>query len=38
VIAALGQPKSIMDLGAKKIYVYKDSKVIFRDGKVADIQ
>lgn len=38
VIAALGQPKSIMDLGAKKIYVYKDSKVIFRDGKVTDIQ
>ena len=38
VIAALGQPKSVMDLGAKKIYVYKDSKVIFRAGKVADIQ
>jgi len=38
VIAALGQPKSIMDLGAKKIYVYKDAKVTFRDGKVADIQ
>ena len=38
VVAALGQPKSIMDLGAKKIYVYKDAKVTFRDGKVADIQ
>ncbi len=38
VIAALGQPKSIMDLGAKKIYVYKDEKITFRDGKVADIQ
>ena len=38
VIAALGQPKSIMDLGPKKIYVYKDAKVTFRDGKVADIQ
>lgn len=38
VIAALGQPKSIMDLGPKKIYVYKDAKVTFREGKVADIQ
>jgi len=38
VIAALGQPKSIMDLGPKKIYVYKDAKVTFRDGKVSDIQ
>ena len=38
VIAALGQPKSVMDLGAKKIYVYKDAKVTFRDGKVSDIQ
>jgi hypothetical protein len=38
VTAALGQPKSIMDLGAKKIFVYKDAKVTFRDGKVSDIQ
>ena len=38
VTAALGKPKSIMDLGAKKIYVYKDMKVTFKDGKVTDIQ
>jgi len=38
VTDALGKPKSIMDLGAKKIYVYKDMKITFKDGKVADIQ
>lgn len=38
VTAALGKPKSIMDLGAKKIYVYPDMKITFRDGKVSDIQ
>jgi hypothetical protein len=38
VSEALGKPKSIMDLGAKKIYVYKDMKITFKDGKVADIQ
>jgi hypothetical protein len=38
VKAAMGQPKSIMDLGAKKIYVYSDMKVTFNDGKVTDIK
>ncbi len=38
VAAALGKPKSIMDLGAKKIYVYQDMKVTFNGGKVTDIQ
>jgi hypothetical protein len=38
VAAALGKPKSIMDLGAKKIYVYPDMKVTFNDGKVTDIK
>jgi hypothetical protein len=38
VTAAMGQPKSIMDLGAKKIYVYPDMKVTFHGGKVTDIQ
>jgi len=38
VKAAMGQPKSIVDLGAKKIYVYKDMKVIFNGGKVTDVQ
>jgi hypothetical protein len=33
-----GQPKSVVDLGAKKIYVYKDVKVTFTGGKVTDVQ
>jgi hypothetical protein len=38
VTGSLGQPKSIMDLGAKKIYVYPDFKVTFKDGKVSDVE
>ena len=38
VTAALGNPKSIVNLGAKKIYVYPDMKITFKDGKVADVQ
>jgi hypothetical protein len=38
VMAILGQPKNIVNLGAKKIYVFQDVKVTFTDGKVADIQ
>ena len=38
VTGALGQPKNMVDLGAKKIYVFKDMKVTFKDGKVADVQ
>jgi len=38
VMQALGKPKSIMDLGIKKIYVYPDMKVTFKAGKVTDIQ
>jgi len=35
----LGQPEKIMDLGPQKqIYVYKDLKITFIDGKVADVQ
>lgn len=34
----LGKPERIVDLGAKVTYVYKDMKVIFVDGKVADVQ
>jgi hypothetical protein len=37
VTAANGAPTKIVDLGAKKIYIYKDMKVTFKDGKVADI-
>ena len=38
VTAILGQPKTVVDLGNKKIYVYKDMKVIFTGGKVTDVQ
>ncbi len=38
VVAILGQPDKIIDLGAKKIYVYKDVKVTFVNGKVTDAQ
>ena len=35
---ALGDPEKIVDLGEKKIYVYKDMKVVFKDSQVADVQ
>jgi len=35
VVAALGQPAKIANLGSKKIYMYPSQKVIFIDGKVA---
>jgi hypothetical protein len=35
---ALGNPDKIVDLGAKQVYIYKDMKVIFMDGKVSDVQ
>jgi hypothetical protein len=38
VTAALGQPKSVVDLGTKKIYVYADMKITFKAGKVSDVQ
>jgi hypothetical protein len=38
VKAALGQPDKIVNLGAKLIYVYKDIKVTFINGKVSDVQ
>jgi hypothetical protein len=38
VVGILGQPKTISDLGSKKIYVYKDMKVVFVGGKVSDVQ
>jgi hypothetical protein len=37
VQAALGNPDRVVDLGSKAIYLYKDLKVTFIDGKVADI-
>lgn len=38
VTAAIGQPDKIITLGAKQIYVYKDLKVTFVNGKVTDAQ
>jgi hypothetical protein len=38
VTAALGQPKRVVDLGSKKIYVYPDMKITFKGGKVSDVQ
>jgi hypothetical protein len=38
VKAIQGEPQKIVDLGAKKIYVYKDLKITFTDGRVTDIQ
>lgn len=34
VVAILGQPKTIVDLGMKKIYVYSSIKATFVDGKM----
>ena len=38
VVAAIGQPDKIVNLGAKQLYVYKDIKVTFMNGKVVDVQ
>jgi hypothetical protein len=38
VKASLGTPDKIVNLGTKQIYVYKDLKVTFVNGKVSDVQ
>ncbi|MGA3089096.1 MAG: hypothetical protein ABSD75_10815 [Terriglobales bacterium] len=38
VKAALGNPDKIVNLGAKQIYLYKDLKVTFLNGKVSDVE
>ncbi len=38
VKAAIGVPDKIISLGAKQIYVYKDIKITFMNGKVSDVQ
>jgi hypothetical protein len=38
VEAILGRPDKILNLGPKTVYVYRDMKVIFLDGKVSDVQ
>jgi hypothetical protein len=38
VQASLGQPSKVVNLGPKQIYVYKDLKVTFLNGRVVDVQ
>lgn len=38
VVALLGTPQTVGDLGSKKTYFYGNMKVIFTDGKVTDVQ
>lgn len=38
VTASMGAPTRIIDLGTKKIYVYKDMKITFKAGKVSDVE
>jgi hypothetical protein len=38
VQAVLGKPEKIFNVGTKQIYTYKDVKVTFLNGKVADVQ
>jgi hypothetical protein len=38
VVAILGQPQKIVNLGAKQMYFYPDMKVIFANGKVSDVK
>lgn len=38
VESILGRPTNVVDLGAKVMYVYPAMKIIFQDGKVADVQ
>ena len=38
VKATLGQPDKIINFGSKQIFIYKDFKVTFLNGKVSDVQ
>lgn len=38
VVAILGQPQKMVNLGAKEMYYYPDMKVIFTNGKVSDVR
>ncbi len=38
VKAALGQPDKIINFGSKQIFIYKDLKVTFLNGKVSDVR
>jgi hypothetical protein len=34
----MGQPEKMVNLGGKQIYIYKDLKITFSNGKVSDVQ
>lgn len=38
VVGALGNPRRIVNLGTKKIYVYSDLKITFTNGKVSNVE
>ncbi len=38
VIKVLGQPQQIVKIGERSIYTYKDMKLTFRSGRLADVQ
>lgn len=38
VVAALGTPEKVVDLGAKQIYIYSDMKITFLNGRVTDVE
>jgi len=38
VEAVLGKPEKIVRLGSKTVYIYKDMKITFIEGKVTDVQ
>jgi hypothetical protein len=38
VTGLLGTPTKVVNLGVKQIYVYKDMKIVFLRGRVADVQ
>jgi hypothetical protein len=38
VTASMGQPTTILKLPTKTVYVYKDMKITFKAGKVADVE
>jgi len=38
VVARFGQPDQTVDLGSKKIFVYRNLKITFTDGRVTDAQ
>jgi hypothetical protein len=38
VVGLMGSPRRVVNLGAKKIYVYSDMKITFVNGRVTDVQ